>query len=542
MARRRTRQQVTPGERHRRYMVEWRQRDDNLNDEYRQRVMRRIAKGAIPNVKSMIMYNITLDMINEMRNLHGLEPIIMNVPMFLNMRETELGEGRAGENIPAQSEVILDNREVTSRRERSASPVARREPTPEPDDVPIAQLVQQRRDDIGKYTGSLKADDINIYMRHNPTQATRTRVGVVSDATIERKWGKPFVSSPKVGFFAKFMEHLGQTYVANVSLAFTDAGIKHVKKKLYEQRLNPVTKAGKFKGKSKFKSLEATMMEFVTLLQVMQYYPAFDIHKPDANRQYKKAYNIFNRLWTEMKAKVRLINDRDKEDARPVLQWDDLVALVKAKYPDPISKENLYISLYSQFPSRDDWGSMWIDDGEGEVPRKEEEYDLVRRNTLFLPNKKRKYLRGKAFLVMTNYKTSKIYGARVFVFDKPTTDNILKYVKKNRISGSTERMSPYLFGASKMSGYVGRLLDDLGVDRLRLGAINYLRKSYISTQLANFTGTDEERLNLAYTMKHSPSASLRYVRELLEREPQFRLDNMTAEQIEELENMREEDA
>jgi len=82
-------------------------------------------------------------------------------------------------------------------------------------------MVQQRREDIGKYTGSLKADDINIYMRHNPTQATRTRVGTISDATIERKWG-----------------------------------IKHVKKKLYEQRLNPVTKGGKIKGDAVLPSLD----------------------------------------------------------------------------------------------------------------------------------------------------------------------------------------------------------------------------------------------------------------------------------------------
>lgn len=65
-----------------------------------------------------------------------------------------------------------------------------------------------------------------------------------------------------------------------------------------------------------------------------------------------------------------------------------------------------------------------------------------------------------------------------------------------------------------MTTWVGQMLDSIGIkDRKGLGNISYLRKSYISTALQNIT-SGHERTQLAFKLEHSPSASLKYIREL----------------------------
>ena len=64
-----------------------------------------------------------------------------------------------------------------------------------------------------------------------------------------------------------------------------------------------------------------------------------------------------------------------------------------------------------------------------------------------------------------------------------------------------------------MSTFVGKILDSIGLTKdKREGSINALRKSFVSSEMAKFTGTAQERVDLALIMKHLPTTSLKYAR------------------------------
>ena len=109
--------------------------------------------------------------------------------------------------------------------------------------------------------------------------------------------------------------------------------------------------------------------------------------------------------------------------------------------------------------------------------------------------------------MLVNYKTRALYGTKDFKFSEGLTKRLVKYREANK-SGM------YMFGKPKMSSWVGKLLDSIGIkDRKGLGNISYLRKSYISSALHTIT-TGYERAQLAFKLEHSPSASLKYIKEL----------------------------
>ena len=89
VARRRTRQQITEGKEHyENYIKKYRGElgSDYREQENKERVLRRVAKGSVPNVDSMKRYDITLEDINQVRKINDLDPVIMNIPMFLQSR------------------------------------------------------------------------------------------------------------------------------------------------------------------------------------------------------------------------------------------------------------------------------------------------------------------------------------------------------------------------------------------------------------------------------------------------------------------------
>tara|TARA_B100000482_G_C12533145_1_gene269273 strand:+ start:591 stop:890 length:300 start_codon:yes stop_codon:yes gene_type:complete len=69
----------------------------------------------------------------------------------------------------------------------------------------------------------------------------------------------------------------------------------------------------------------------------------------------------------------------------------------------------------------------------------------------------------KALLVLVDYKTKALYGTKEYQFSEALTKRMVKYREKNN--------SPvYFFGKPKMTSWVGKLLDSLGItDR---GGIN----------------------------------------------------------------------
>ena len=285
-------------------------------------------------------------------------------------------------------------------------------------------------------------------------------------------------------------------------------------KRIYE----PFPVLLKTKRSGDFKGLDTVNQEFSTILIALREYPAFYATKPTASRAVSRAYQELDRLYSEVDGRVKAEKLQNPKPGKPVLEWGDLKRRINRKFPSKTSKENLYFNqLYDAFPSRDDFKELFVDDADTPVPYSRQDIESVKKNTLFIPNKKnsRKNMK-KAYLVLVKYKTALLYGTRTFEFSPEITKNLIKYIEKNDILG--EGKVPYLFGKPSMSPFVKQTLDAIGVPEDREGHITYLRKSYVSTALKAVKSA-EERIKLAFTMRHSPSSSLIYVRKLQEEVP-----------------------
>jgi len=266
---------------------------------------------------------------------------------------------------------------------------------------------------------------------------------------------------------------------------------------------------------------------------VLRHHPEFDALNTE-NRALKRGYDELDRFNTELKAVGDSENIVNKDEKDPVLAWDEIIRKVFAKYPAG-SKERLYIQMYGQFPSRDDFGSLWVDDTDTDMPKTDREAsELVRKNTLFIPNNRRRKSEKKAIFVLKDYKTSSIYGTRRFEFSPELTKEIVKYVKKHDVTGA--KKVPYIFGSGAMSSWVGKLLDSVGVQRKKAN-INYLRRSYVSTEFDKEGITPEQRVKLAWDMKHSPAGSLKYWRNLVAKEPELALSETNIKKASEIRNV-----
>ena len=479
VARRRTRQQIAEAKKHLEYISKYRESPDYVKNEYKQRVLRRIAKGAVPHVGSMERYDITLEDINNLRKQYDFDPIIMNIPMFMQSRLYRGRDGQAeGDFVPDVSEVVDEYRPGERDEE-----VEQAEP-------PSATLAQTG------YTGALDAMSISVWMRNNPRQATTKQAGKVSQKTTNNQYGSP--NSDKTGYFYNFMKYLGDEYLKDVSLVVRRSGVEHVRDKVNSPRKNV--------RNNDFKTLKATNGEFSTLLIALRSYPAFrDDYLND--ERFKDAYDALNRIWRENEAKISAEALTNPKKGQSVVDWNKLKEMVKKKYPDPISKEHLYIDLYDEFPARDDYAELFVDATNNQLPQNTAQIKSIKRNTIFIPNKSTRKRMKKAIFILVNYKTRALYGTKEFEFSEALTKRIVKYREANK-SGM------YLFGKTKMTGWVKTMLDSIGItNRKSLGNISYLRKSYISTALQTIK-TGHERTQLAFKLEHSPSASLKYIKEL----------------------------
>ena len=97
----------------------------------------------------------------------------------------------------------------------------------------------------------------------------------------------------------------------------------------------------------------------------------------------------------------------------------------------------------------------------------------------------------------------------------------------------------YLFGNSALSGYIGKMLDAVGITE-RIGAVNFLRHAKIS-ELFNNAPTEEARLKLSKEMKHSSDTQKKYVR-LIDNSLLVDVKPSDFKYLEQLEKKKEADA
>ncbi len=494
-------------QKHKEYMTKYRSNEAYAKRELKERVLRRVAKGAVPTIGSMAKYDITLEDINQLRKLNGFEPLIMNVPMFLESRRERVA---GADYIPEQSEVVGEF--VPADQEVEQAPRDTQD-----DEVPLAEL-QERLN--RSFTGKTDYLSISVWIRSNPRQATSKRAGLISANTLKHQFGS--ANSEKTGRFYAFLKYLGDEYLEDLTKVTTDEGIKHIREMIYKPRKNIlVTKRG-----GEMKDLDTTNQEFSTILIALREYPTFKA-TTTTNRRLNRAYQELDRLYSEVDARVKAEKLQNPKKGKPVLPWGDIVKRITNKYKSKTSPQNLYISLYDSFPSRDDFKELFVDASEGAIPFSKQDLESVTKNTLFIPNTTTRKNMKKAYLVLVKYKTVLLYGTRTHEFSPEITKNIVKYVKDNKILETGK--VPYLFGRASMSMFVKDMLDSVGVPEDREGQIRYLRKSYVSTALQSVKSA-EERIKLSFTMRHSPSASLIYLRKLQEEFPIEKLPDEVLDQ------------
>ena len=194
-----------------------------------------------------------------------------------------------------------------------------------------------------------------------------------------------------------------------------------------------------------------------------------------------------------------------------MLPFKEIKRRVERAFPrntQEIPKQYVYINMYAEFVSRDDMKNLKLS-----TERPPPNVDALKRlrlkqNTLYVSKK-------SAVIALVDYKTSNMYGPQRFEFSEKVSKLIWEYIKLNKLL-ETDKTSGTLFGKSGMSTFVGNMLDAIGQPRGNEGAINVLRKSYVSSEMdkAGAGMTAEERQALAFHMRHSVNTSYKYVRDL----------------------------
>lgn len=255
----------------------------------------------------------------------------------------------------------------------------------------------------------------------------------------------------------------------------------------------------KIKIGTKFKQL-------ATLSLTMRDYPPLDY-----KGAFKPQYDLLQQELLKVKPMVDAYKAELKEKQTIDKTFTEMVDLVKEHYGNT-SLQYLYMRMFSEFPTRDDFGFLAVK--KGKLTGGDGEYYLNGEsipkgiNFIVVDDADKK---SPVKIVLQEYKTKGVFGTIVDAFSSETSVLIKKLAKKNE----------YLFGEQKkLSSWVKKLLLGSKIktpeqfkpdNTVNVGTINLLRHAYVSERLAGKT-SEEERVKLAASMKHSPLMSIQYVR------------------------------
>jgi len=235
------------------------------------------------------------------------------------------------------------------------------------------------------------------------------------------------------------------------------------------------------RDKTKKYSLNSKKSMYQTILYLLD---NFDITVPDKSRKaYKEKHDV---------CKVQSYMDSEEANKEEVMSWDEYLQLVVDKFGKE-SKQYIIASLYKLSGFRDNLQLKIV----SEDPKDDKiNYIIVPADHNNIINK-----RKNCTVILNTYKTGKLYNSDTIKLTKELSDLIRKYMENNNIS-----FGQYLFGVSKLSGYISKFNATLGLHI----AINKLRHMRVSNRFAERDMTAKERVILGEEMKHAPPTSLRY--------------------------------
>ena len=216
-------------------------------------------------------------------------------------------------------------------------------------------------------------------------------------------------------------------------------------------------------------------------------------HEGDCKQCYQRLQDT--RITSEWCAKIRRW---DEKDERVVLPWDTLVERVRETF-GPLSREWMYIELFTHFPARDDLSCLAINPSN-------EDGNFIRLHE-----------DGGEF-VKSSYKTRNKYGIRTHSMCDELCTSIREYMHEHALVDGD-----FLLGRGKHSAWVGRFLTEIGVktDDWKGFNICLLRHMWLSNMRAIIKEKctcPKQRvkhgLECLSLMDHSPAAAYQYVNQI----------------------------
>lgn len=260
--------------------------------------------------------------------------------------------------------------------------------------------------------------------------------------------------------------------ITDINKAFNDS------KKVIQKIENATLK----RDPTKFYTTNSKKGLYQTLLYLLD---TFNIIIPEKSRNaYEDKHGIY-------KVQSHMDNEEDKKEE--VMSWNEYLDSVAEEYGKE-SKQYIIASLYKLSGFRDNL-QLKIISNENESADNKINYIIVPGP---IPDKRKRYT-----LILNVYKTDKKYKSDTIKLTKELSNLIRKYMEANDIG-----YGQYLFGKSLLSGYISKFNQKLGLHI----TINKYRKMVVSNAHAeNPNMTAEDRVKLAYKMKHAPQTTDHYL-------------------------------
>lgn len=190
--------------------------------------------------------------------------------------------------------------------------------------------------------------------------------------------------------------------------------------------------------------------------------------------------------------------DKQMLEENAVMPFDAYITAIKEKYGED-SIQYLIARIYDEFTYRNDFENLIIVRGKN-YAEQDPNYDNT--NYIVMPS------RGNAHIILNTFKKTNNFDKYGVLKYEPLstelTQIIRQYIKNHKLT-----FEQPLFQNHNISAITTAMNKELGI---KGGIVNF-RRMKVSQLMAN-APTDEQRVELALFMKHSPISQMKYVRKL----------------------------
>jgi len=500
----------------------WASNPENKKKKALYRLIKRIKNDEKISVETLDNYSITEERFNEFRKEEGLEPLKLFYP---NLLSTEATIQKANRDKATEKAIEAEIKMAQSVKEKSVALQNVLGPY-DTKSTPM-QGRSEKIDLLETDKQSLNFNDIRnfFHKRLDIKGSPETFSGYFGESSTDRK-----------GSFWRAVKFAGCDTETNLIPCFKNA--EHWIEKIEEESVKQNYSVG------------TTKKYFQVLLVVLDQYPQM-IEKFNLGESYKLFEEKFNKL--KAKEQTKRIKSKKVDIVTP---FDTIKEMVFKEFGDGRGEkdprqETIFMHLYEEFPSRDDFGDLFVVENEDQLEIKEGQSQFKDQNYIWIktkPKDKNHKRYKNAEIILQVYKTSNLYKTirqelsgqlttlirnslaarpREFLFIKQSQFILLKPdsdpVGELALYNVVEKDGVKTKDKPSLSSFVGNMLQKAGIKKgttedggkINAGTINLLRHALISQKFADNPDMSEvERETLAKQFRHSPVTTEDYIRKL----------------------------